>query len=83
MIVYLLLKGFNAVVFAVVSIIPSFETPVWFATQLPDVLFRIASFNWYLPVYETVGVVLTLLVFTFAYKLLKIALNFVNIDLNS
>lgn len=83
MIVYLLIKGFDAIVFAVISIIPTFETPAWFATQLPDVLFRIASFNWYLPVYETVGVVIGLITFTLGYKIVKIALNFVRIDLNS
>lgn len=83
MIVYLLLKGFDAILFALISIIPVFETPVWVATQLPDVLFRIASFNWYLPVYETVSIVIGLISFTFTFKLLKIVLNVVHIDLNS
>lgn len=83
MIVYLLLKGFDAILFALISIIPVFETPVWVATQLPDVLFRIASFNWYLPVYETVSIVIGLIGFTFTFKLLKIVLNVVHIDLNS
>lgn len=54
MIVYLLIKAFDSLLFAIISLIPSFETPVWVVTQLPDVLFRIASFNWYLPVYEAV-----------------------------
>ena len=83
MIVYLLLKGFDFVVYAVISIIPVFETPAWVVTQLPDVLYRVASFNWYLPVYETVGVVVGLISFTFSYKMLKVILNFINIDLNS
>lgn len=83
MIVYLLCKGFLSLTFALVSIIPIFETPIWFSTQLPDVLYRIASFNWYLPVYETVSVVIFLISFTLAYKVLKVILNFVHIDLNS
>lgn len=83
MIIYLLLKGFNAIIFALVSVIPVFETPAWVATQLPDVLTRVASFNWYLPVYESVAIVLGLIALTLAYKILKIILNFVNIDLNS
>lgn len=83
MIVYLLLKGFDAILYSVISIIPTFETPAWFVTQLPDVLFRIASFNWYLPVYETVAIVLGLIGFTLTFKLVKIVLNLVNIDLNA
>lgn len=83
MIVYLLLKGFDSILFALISIIPVFETPVWVTTQLPDVLFRIASFNWYLPVYETVTIVLGLIGFTLTFKILKIVLNVVHIDLNA
>ncbi len=83
MIIYLLIKGFDVVLYGLVALIPTFETPAWFATQLPDVLYRVASFNWYLPVYETVAVVLGLIGFTLSYKILKIVLNFVRIDLNS
>lgn len=83
MIVYLLLKGFNVLLFLLVSFIPVFETPAWVSTQLPDVLFRIASFNWYLPVYETVGIVIGLIVLTLNYKIFKVILRFFNIDLNS
>lgn len=83
MIVYLLVKAFNSILFAIISIIPVFETPAWVVTQLPDVLFRIASFNWYLPVYETVGVVVGLIILTLNYKILKLVLRFFNIDLNA
>lgn len=83
MLIYLLIKGVSSIAFALASAIPTFETPVWFSTQLPDVLFRIASFNWYLPVYETVSVVIGLIGFTLTWKVAKILLNFVNIDLNS
>ena len=83
MVIYLFIKGVSSLAFAFISAIPTFETPVWFSTQLPDVLFRIASFNWYLPVYETVSVVIALIGFTLTWKVAKILLNFVNIDLNS
>lgn len=83
MIVYLLLKGFDALLFILVSLIPVLETPAWVATQLPDVLFRIASFNWYLPVYETVGIVIGLIILTLNYKIFKVIFGFFNIDLNS
>lgn len=83
MIVYLLLKGFNSVLYGLISLIPVFDVPVWFYTQLPDVLTRVASFNWYLPIFETISIVTGLIALTLAYKILKIALNIVNIDLNS
>ena len=82
MIIYLLIKGFTAILYVVISIIPTFETPSWVTSQLPDILFRIASFNWYLPVYEAVGIVLGLITFTLSYKLIKVALGVVQIDLN-
>lgn len=81
MILYLIIKAFNALLFAMISIIPVFETPTWVVTQLPDVLTRIASFNWYLPVYETVGIVVGLITFVLNYKVLKVVLGFFNIDL--
>lgn len=82
MIVYLLLKGILSLLFALISIIPSFDTPAWVSSSLPGVLTTIASFNHYLPVSETVGVVLFIISFTLIYKLIKVGLNVVNIDLN-
>ena len=83
MILYLILKGFDVVLYGLVSLMPTFETPAWITYQLPDVLTRIASFNWYLPITESVTVILFLFSFTLAWKIVKIVLNFVNIDLNS
>lgn len=82
MIIYLLIKGFDALLFALISVIPVLETPAWVVTQLPDVLFRIASFNWYLPVYETVAIVVGIIILTLNYKIIKVVLGFFNIDLN-
>lgn len=83
MIIYLLLKGFDMLIYGIISLIPTFETPAWVATQLPDVLTRVASFNWYLPISETVTIILGLIAFTLAYKIFKVVLNMANIDLNS
>ena len=44
---------------------------------------RVASFNYYLPVSETVGVVIFIITFVLGYKIAKILLNVFNIDLNS
>ena len=83
MLLYLFIKSFTSFLFAFVSIIPTLETPVFVTAYLPDLMFRIASFNWYLPVYETVSVVMFLLSFTLTWKVGKILLNFFHIDLNS
>ena len=83
MVIYLLLQGLNFLADLLIGFIPVFETPAWFATQLPQVLTRVASFNLYLPVYESVGIVIGLIVFTLTYKVLKIGLNTIHINLNS
>lgn len=83
MILYLILKGFDLLLYGIIALIPTFETPAWVTTQLPDVLTRVASFNWYLPVYETVGIILGLIAFTLAYKIFKVVMNMAHIDLNS
>lgn len=82
MILYLLIKFFDSLLFAVLSILPTFSTPAWFVTQLPEVLIRIASFDNYLPIHETVGVVIGLISLTFNYKIFKIILGFFHVDLN-
>lgn len=82
MIIYLLLLGFVSILSFLINLIPSFSTPAWFTTQLPDVLMRIASFNYYLPVFETVGVVIFLITFTLSWKMIKVVLNIAHIDLN-
>ena len=68
MIIYLLLQGFDSILYFIVSLFPTFETPVWMATQLPEILRRIMSFNYYLPLYETITVVTFLLSTTLIYK---------------
>lgn len=83
MIIYLLIKAFDSVLFALISLIPVLETPSWLVTSLPDVLTRIASFNYYLPITESVTVILFLIGFTLTYKLAKIILNVFHVDLNS
>lgn len=83
MILYSIMKLFDSLAFFLINLVPAFVTPTWITTQLPDILTRIASFNYYLPIAETVGVVVFLITFTLSYKLIKVVLNFVHIDLNS
>lgn len=83
MIVYLLLVGFDTLLSLLVNIIPSFDMPSWFTNELPQALSKIISWNNYLPISETIAVILFLLTFTLTYKIIKIILNVAHIDLNS
>jgi len=83
MILYLILKALQVFEVGLLSIVPSVDTPLWLANNLPEILIRVASFNYYLPVSETVGVVIFIITFVLGYKIAKILLNVFNIDLNS
>lgn len=82
MIVYLLLNLFNTLVVFIFSLCPVFETPAWLITYLPEILTTIFSFNLYLPIFETAGVVTFLIFFTIQYKVFRIVLNKAGIDLS-
>ncbi len=83
MILFLIIKAFQALCFGFLALIPTIETPLWLANNLPEILTRVASFNYYLPVTESVGVVIFIFTTILGYKIAKILLNMVNIDLNS
>lgn len=83
MILYLILSGFDLVVSFVVNLIPIFKTPDWITNNLSKILSTVYSFNEYLPISECFTVVLFLLSFTLSYKILKIILNKVGVNMNS
>lgn len=83
MIVYLLLTGFDTILNFVISLIPTFQTPIWFSENIGSIIEQIIGFNYYLPVVETVGVVLFLVGFTLNYKILKIVLERAGVNLNA
>lgn len=83
MILYLIIKLFLSLEFAFCSLIPSVETPAWLINNLPEILMRVASFNYYLPIFEAVRTVIFLIGFVLTWKIIKILLNTLKIDLNS
>ena len=83
MVVYLLLNLFDTLISFVFSLIPVIETPAWLVTNLPQILTTIFSFNLYLPVAEAVVVVCFLVLFTLQYKVIKIVLNKLGINMNA
>lgn len=82
MVLYLLLTGFDGVLSFVVSLIPSFSLPDSITNNLADVFVRIGGFNYYLPIFETLGVLGFILSFALAYKIIKVVLGVVHIDMN-
>ena len=56
--------------------------PDWVYSSLPSIFQTVASFNHYLPISETVTVIVSILGFTLAFKLIKVILS-VFIDLNA
>ena len=68
MVLYLLLQGLDTILFFVVSLFPSLETPSYIATSLPQILRTVMGFNLYLPVYEAILVVILCLTFTIGFR---------------
>ena len=72
MIIYLLLQGLDSILFFVVSMLPTLETPAYIATSLPQILRTIMGFNLYLPVYEGFICVLLCITLTLAFRAFSI-----------
>ncbi len=72
MIIYLLLQGLDTVLFFVVSLFPTLETPAYIMNAMPQILRTIMGFNLYLPVYEGVISVILCITFTFGFNIFSI-----------
>lgn len=65
------------------SFLPTLSTPVWAYENFPNILRTIMGFNYYLPVFELIGLVASVLTFTLAWKIGKIIIGIGGfIDLN-
>lgn len=51
------------------SLLPTLSTPLWAYENFPKILQKIAGFNYYLPVVELVGLVLSVLTMTLSWKI--------------
>lgn len=69
--------------YAFFASIPTFETPVWIVENLPTIISKIVSFNYYLPVSEALIVVISMISITFSWKIIKVVLGLVGINLNA
>lgn len=78
-----LLELFDVLRFGALSLIPTLETPSWIIDNLPNILKNIMAFNYYLPLYELIVTVVSVLTITFMWKLVKIVLRFFQVDLNA
>lgn len=82
MVIYLVLTVFYELILFLISLIPSFEGITNIFTYLPVLLEKIITFNYYLPIYEAISVVVACLAITLNYKAVKILLNKFGIDLS-
>lgn len=53
------------------SLLPTLSTPIWAYEHLDDILRTIMGFNYYLPVFELIGLVLSVLVIHLSWKIRK------------
>ena len=83
MILYWLINFFITLVTFVFGLLPVIETPAWLLSNLPQIFTMIFGFNQYLPIVESFMIVVWLIMFTFSYKVAKIVLNRVGINMNS
>lgn len=81
MIVYLLLQGFNTILFFVVSLFPTLETPVYIAESLPQILRTIMRFNLYLPVYEGIIAVILCISFTVGFRCFSVVASKIGLSI--
>ncbi len=80
MIVYMLLQGFDTLLFFVVSMLPTLEQPLWLTTTMPQILRVIYGFNIYLPVAEAFQSVFLCIGFTVVMKVFKIVSSAVHLS---
>lgn len=65
------------------SLLPTLSTPLWAYENFPKILQKIAGFNYYLPILELIGLVVSVLTMTLAWKIGKIIIGIGGfIDLN-
>lgn len=81
MIIYLLLQGLDSVLFFVVSLFPTLETPVYIVTALPQILRTVMGFNLYLPVVEGITCVTMCIVFTVGFRIFQVVASKIGISL--
>lgn len=81
MILYLILQGLDGILFFVVSLFPTLETPAYLVTAVPQILRTIMGFNLYLPVYEGIIAILLCIGFTVGFRVFSIVASKVGLSL--
>lgn len=83
MVFYTILKIINVIKMAFIDWIPAVENPTFFTEQLPIIMDRIMLFNDYIPIVECIEVVTYLLLTTLGWKIIKVVVGIVNINLGA
>lgn len=83
MILYNILTAFNNLKLGLFSLLPAITTPAWAYEHLPDIFSTIMGFNYYIPIVEVCGLVLSVITIHFSWKVGKILIGLGGfIDLN-
>lgn len=83
MILYYILLFFDTLQMGFVDIIPAVSSPEFLVVYMPQIIEKIVAFNDYLPITEAFQTVIACLLGTLAWKILKVVLGVVNINLGS
>lgn len=83
MIFHYILSFFDNIKLGFANWIPSFGMPGFWSENVPIIIDKIMSFNDYLPIVECFQTIIFLLATTLTWKLAKIVLGIVNINLGA
>ncbi len=83
MIFHFVLSFIDIIKMAFIDWIPVVDNPTFFAEELPAIMDKIMLFNDYLPIVECTEVISYLLLTTLGWKLIKIVVGIVNINLGA
>ena len=83
MIIYGLVNMFYWILIFIINLIPVFSFPVSFVSALTVALETIVKFNYYLPISDVFICLGFILIFYLQFKIIKIILKFLGIDLNA
>lgn len=83
MISHYILNFMDSIKLSFINWVPSFGLPGFWSENVPQIIDKIMSFNDYLPIIECIQTIIFCIATTLAWKLAKIVLGIVNINLGA
>ncbi len=82
MVIYLLMNALDFILNLVINLMPIFSLPISLTSGLAKAIEIVVSFNYYLPISDVFIVIGFCIGFAVQFKIIKIILNKVGIDLS-